>query len=65
MCYIGYNEILDYIDELENKGYVYVICYKGDMRVIRIIINYYLLKEFYDECRMEGEKLICDMEFIF
>lgn len=64
MRYIGYNEILDYIDELENKGYVYVIRHKGDMRVTRTTTNYHLLKELYDECRMEGEKLIRDMELI-
>ena len=64
MRYSGYNEILDYIDELENKGYVYVIRHKGDMRVTRTTTNYHLLKELYDECRMEGEKLIRDMELI-
>lgn len=41
MRYIGYNEILDYIDELENKGYVYVIRHKGDMRVTRTTTNYH------------------------
>lgn len=61
---LTYNEILDYIDELENKGYVYVIRHKGDMRVTRTTTNYHLLKELYDECRMEGEKLIRDMELI-
>ena len=55
---------MDYIDELENKGYVYVIRHKGDMRVTRTTTNYHLLKELYDECRMEGEKLIRDMELI-
>lgn len=64
MRYIGYNEILDYIDELENKGYVYVIRPKGDMRVTRTTTNYHLLKELYDEGRMEGEKFIRDMELI-
>ena len=52
------------LDELENKGYVYVIRHKGDMRVTRTTTNYHLLKELYDECRMEGEKLIRDMELI-
>ena len=49
---------------LDNKGYVYVIRHKGDMRVTRTTTNYHLLKELYDECRMEGEKLIRDMELI-
>ena len=56
--------VMHYIDELENKGYVYVIRHKGDMRVTRTTTNYHLLKELYDECRMEGEKLIRDMELI-
>ena len=34
------------------------------MRVTRATTNYHLLKELYDECRMEGEKLIRDMELI-
>ena len=40
------------------------IRHKGDMRVTRTTTNYHLLKELYDECRMEGEKLIRDMELI-
>ena len=60
----AYKVIKQLNDELENKGYVYVIRHKGDMRVTRTTTNYHLLKELYDECRMEGEKLIRDMELI-
>lgn len=64
MRYISYNEILDYVDELENKGHAYVIRPTGKMKVSRTTTDYYLLKELYEEGRMEGEKFIHDMGLV-
>lgn len=52
------------VETFRFADYIYVIRHKGDMRVTRTTTNYHLLKELYDECRMEGEKLIRDMELI-
>ena len=43
---------------------VVILTKPKEYRVTRTTTNYHLLKELYDECRMEGEKLIRDMELI-
>lgn len=64
MRYINYNEILDYIDELENKGHVYVLRPQKPMKVSRTTADYHLLKLLYEEGKMAGEKFLYDAGLI-
>lgn len=64
MRYINYNEILDYIDELENKGHIYVLRPPKPMKVSRTTTDYHLLKLLYEEGKMAGEKFLYDAGLI-